>query len=251
MVSKDKKNIHADKFEAAFYADLDLIKQLIKSKKDLNVLVPVPKGYESLWSKPNICVSMLDILNWLAFSFYTYYDEPEICHETYLAESERTHRECINPSIIYKKTIDCIDWICNEFSIINYDLKDYSELRRLRHALFDDEGWLDEDEIEEALQRGFRKIDLDLINEAEKGDGISVYSLVKQGADYKIDPDDDTDQSAIVLILDLDLNFHLLLVISYLCHREEFSFSESYEMLSSLYQTGTSQYILDIVMLND
>jgi hypothetical protein len=246
-----KTDINADKFEATFYADLNLVKQLVKSKEDLRIAVPVPKGYEWMWSSQRVYVSVLDMLNWLAFGFYKYHNENEICHKLYNAKGKQILNDCINPSNIYKNVIDCINWICDKFSIVNYDLKDYSQYRLLRHVLFDNEGWLDEDEIKEALQKGFRQIDLNLINEAEKGNGISVYALVKQGANYKIDPDNDTDESSIVSILESDLSFHLLLLISYLYHRGKFSFSDSYDMLSCLYQVGVSNYILDIVMLND
>jgi len=247
----NKSDINADKFEAAFYADLNLVKQLVISKEDLRIAVPIPKDYEWMWNSHSVYVSVLDMLNWLAFGFYEYHSENEICHNSYDAKGKQILNDCINPSIIYKNAIECINWICNKFSIVNYDLKDYSQYRLLRHALFDNEGWFDEDEIIEALQKGFRKIDLELINEAEKGNGISVYSLVKQGANYKIDPDDDTDESSIVSILGSDLSFHSLSLTSYLCHRDKFSFSDSCDMLSSLYQVGVSNYILDIVMLND
>jgi len=248
----EKTDMNADKFEAAFYADLNLIKRLVKSKEDLKIAVPVPKDYEWIWSSQKVYISVLDILNWLAFGFYEYHNENEICRKMYNEKGKQILKDCINPSIIYKNAIDCINWICDNFSIVNYNLKDYSQYRLFRHVFFDNEGWLDEDEIKEALQKGFRQIDLNLINEAEKGNGISVYTLVKQGANYKIDPEDDgIDESSIVSILGLDLNFHKLSLISYLCHRSKFSFSDSYDMLSSLYQVGVSNYILDIVMMND
>ena len=246
-----KININADKFEATFYTDLNLIKQFVKSKEDLLIAVPVPKDYEWMWSNQKVYISVLDMLNWLTWGFYEYHNENEICHSSYDAKGKQILNDCINPSIIYRNATDCINWICDKFSIVNYDLKDYSQYRLLRHVFFDNEGWLDEDEIKEALQKGFRQIDLDLINEAEKGNGISVYALVKQGANYKIDPDDNTDESSIVSILGSDLSFHSLSLISYLCHRSNFSFSDSYDMLSSLYQVGVSNYILDIVMMNE
>jgi len=247
----EKNDVNADKFEAAFYADLNLIKQLVKSKEDLRIAISVPKDYEWMWNSQKVYTSVLDMLNWLAFGFYEYHNENEVCRNMFNAEGKQILKDCINPSIVYKNVIECINWICEKFSIINYDLKDYSQYRLLRHVFFDNEGWLDEEEIKEALQKGFRQIDLNLINEAEKGNGISVYTLVKQGANYKIDPDDDTDESSIVNILGSDLSFHSLELISYLCHRDSFSFSDSYDMLSSLYQVGVSNYILDIVMLND
>jgi hypothetical protein len=247
----NKTDINADKFEAALYTDLNLVKQLVKSKEDLRIAVPIPKDYEWMWNSERVYVSVLDMLNWLAYGLYEYHNESEICHKSYNAKGKQVLNDCINPSIIYKKAIDCINWICDKFSIVNYDLKDYSQYRLLRHVLFDNEGWLDDDEIKEALQKGFKQIDLNLINEAEKGNGISVYTLVKQGANYKIDPEDDTDESSIASILGTDLSYHSSSLISYLSHRDKYSFSDSYDILSSLYQVGVSNYILDIVMMNE
>ena len=249
--SLKETDINAIKFEAAFYADLSLIKQFVKSKEDLIIAIPIPKDYSMMWDNQSVYVSILDMLNWLVFGLYEYHDENEISHDSYDAKGIQILNDCINPSIIYNDAIDCINWICDKFSLINYDLKDYSQYRCLRHFLMDNEGWLNEDEIEEALQKGFRQIDLDLINESEKGNGISVHTLVKQGANHKIDPEDYTDESSIVSILGSDLSFHLLSLISYHCHRNKFLFSDSYDMLSSLYQVGVSNYILDIVMMND
>jgi hypothetical protein len=246
-----KTDTDAIKFEAVFYADLNLVKQHVKSKEDLQIAVPIPKSYEWMWKNQSVYVSILDVLNWLAYGFYEYYNENEVCRQEFDEKGNQTINECVNPSAIYKNVINCINWICDKFSIVNYDLKDYSQYRLLRHVLFDDEGWLEDNEMKEALQKGYRQIDLDLINESEKGNGVSVYTLVRQGANYKIDPEDYTDESSIVAILGSDLNFHTLSLISYLCHRDRFSFSDSYDMLSSLYQVGVSNYILDIVMMDD
>lgn len=248
-LSSDNANIA--KFEAAFYADLSLLKQLVKSKSDLTIAVPIPKHYYWMWGKTHLNISILDILNWYSFWLYEYYDENKICHNFYNPEGIQVLSDCINPSKIYDETIHCINWVCNKFAIVNYDLKNYSQYRLLRHCLMDDEEWLDDDEIEEALKRGFRQIDLDMINESEKGNGIPVYSLMKKGANYKIDPIDYSDDSSIVEILGSDLSFNGLSLISYLCRRDEFSFADSYNMLACLYQTGVSNYILDIVMMYD
>lgn len=249
--SLNKENQSAIRFEAAFYADLKLLKQCIKSKEDLNLQVATPKGSYWMWEKPSIEISILDILNWLAFGLYDYYDTQEICRRSFNAEGIQNLNQCINPSIIYRNALDCITWICDTFSIINYGLKDYSPYRLFRHCLFEDENYLDEETVQEALEEGFRKMDLDLIDVSERGDAVAAYSLVKQGADYKIDPLDKLDESVIVEMLDSDRGFHTLLWISYFYNRKKFNFSDSYDMLSSLYLVGVGSYILDIVTMND
>jgi hypothetical protein len=245
-MSKDR-NIKL--FRAAFYADLDVLQKIIVNKTDLRVEIPIPKGdYKMFWHKSYVEIDVLDILNWAAFGFYEYIDEERICRRMYDAKNIQILNDCINPSEYYNKVIKCIVWVCDKFSINNFQIKDYSRFRLLRHALFDDENWLDEDEMKEALEKGYREIDLNLMNEAEKGNGISCYNLVQKGADYNIDPIDYTDESAIVDILDGDMSFHILKMISYLSEREKWYESDTYHMLSSLYQVGVSNYILDIVM---
>lgn len=236
---------------SAYYADLNVIKRLVTKENDLHITIPIKDGYFALyWDKDYIEINILDILNWAAWGLYEYFETDKICRKMYNANKVQVLNDCINPAEYYKKVITCIEWICNKFSISNYNLKDYSQFRTLRHFIFDNEGWMDEDEINDALKKGFRQIDLDLINEAEKGNGIACYELIKKGAYYKIDPIDFTNESIIIEILASDLSFHTLHLISYLYNVGKFNSSDCYDMLSSLYQVGVSNYILDIITMN-
>jgi len=239
-------------FMAAFYADLDVLQKIIVSRDDMQLRIPLPKGdYKMFWHKSVVEVDVIDILNWAAFGFYEYVNEKSISHRMFDPQNNLIINDCINPSEYYEKVMNCIVWLCDNFGLNNYATKDYVRFRPLRHALFDDENWLDEDEMREALEKGFRDIDLNLINEAEKGNGISCYSLVQKGADYKIDPVDYSNRSHIVDILGNDLSFYMLRMISYLSDRTLYDESDAYYMLSGLYQVGVGNYILDIVMTKD
>ena len=68
--SLKETDTNAIKFEAAFYADLSLIKQLVKSKEDLIIAIPISKDYCIMWNNQSVSVSILDMLNWLVFGFY-------------------------------------------------------------------------------------------------------------------------------------------------------------------------------------
>lgn len=236
-------------FKATFYADLNAIKDLVKCKDDLDIKVAIKEGdYKYYWDNDFISISILDILNWSAFAFYEYIERDSICHKNFNAKNILTINDCINSSAHYYKVMDCIDWICTTFSIKNYQLKDYSRFRALRHLLGQDENWMDEGEMKDALNDGYLKLDLDLINEAEKGNGITCYSLIKIGANYKIDPLDKSEGSTIVDVLDSDLSFQMLHLISFLSAPSSFVISDSYDMLSCIYQVGVSNYILDIIL---
>ncbi len=239
-------------FMAAFYADLNVLQKLIGNKVDMQVRIPIlSKELEDYWGNEYVEINVLDILNWAANGFYEYFDEDNLCVIHSYADEDQDVRTCINPSEYYSKVLACIVWLCDNFKINNFTIKDYSRYRLLRHVICDDENWLDADEIKEALEKGYREIDLNLINEAEKGNGITCYSLVQKGADYKIDPVDFTEESAVVDILGSDMSFHKLEMISYLSEKEKWDESDAYDMISSMYQVGVSNYILDIVMMNE
>lgn len=239
-------------FMAAFYADLDVLQKLIGNEGDIQVRIPIlSKELEDCWGNEYVEINVLEILNWAAYGFYEYFDEDNLCVINSYAKDNQVIKTCIDPSEYYSKVMACIVWLCDNFRINNYTIKDYSRYRLLRHVICDDENWLDEDEMKEAFKKKYREIDLSLINEAEKGNGMSCYSLVQKGADYKIDPVDFTEESAIVDILGSDISFHRLGMISYLSDRNKWDETDAYDMLSSLYQVGVSNYILDIVMTKD
>lgn len=238
-----------DKFKATYYADLSTLKELIHSEKDLLITIPTPgNDYDLYWGQNYIKISIIDILNWAVYGFYEYFETDNICTERYNAKKELISKKCINPQKYYYRIIECLDWICSKFEIKNFEIKDFSSYRYLRHFIFDNDGYLDEEEIKDALKTGFRKIDLDLINAAEIGNGIECNRLISEGANYKIDPIDFTDESLIIEILDSDLQFHTLSLISYLSEINKYDENDYYEMLSSLYQVGVSNYILDIII---
>lgn len=235
-------------FKATFYADLAVIKSLVKTEDDLQIRIPIKKGdYTLSWNDNFIFINILEILNWSAFGFYEYFEETELCHRSFDANKVQTLNDCINPCEYYKNVMNCIEWICNKFSIQNYHLKDYSYYSPLRRFLFDEEEYLMDEEVKEALIRDFRQIDLDLINVAIKGNGVISYELIKKGANYNTDPIDYTEESLIVEILGADNSFQTLYTVSYLCHKEKFDSFEPYDILTSLYQVGVGIYILDIV----
>ncbi|NLA25066.1 MAG: hypothetical protein GX879_08885 [Bacteroidales bacterium] len=241
-------NKDTELFKASFYADLPVIKRLVKTESDLQIKIPIKEGdYALYWNGNFVLISILEVLNWSAFGFYEYIEENILCHRMFDTNNVQILNDCINPSEYYKNILNCIEWICNKFSIHNYHLKDYSYYSPLSRFLFDDEEYLIDDEIVEALKDGFCQIDLDLINVAAKGNGIASYELIKKGANYNIDPLDYTNESLIINILESNNSFHMLRTISYLSHKESFRIHEPYEVLSSLYQVGVGNYILDII----
>ena len=63
-------------FKAAYYADLDALKGLLRNKEDLIMRVPTPGGsYDSYWVNQQVKISVLDILNWSNYGYYQWYDK--------------------------------------------------------------------------------------------------------------------------------------------------------------------------------
>lgn len=238
-------------FKAAYYAELDVLKELIRNKEDLIIHIPTPGGsYDHMWVNKQVKISVLDILNWSNYGYYQWYDK-ELYTQRSIYSKGVIDEISFNPAFFYQKIIDCIEWVCDKFKILdNYQLKDISKYRALRHFLGEKENWLNDEEMQEYLSKGFLKLDLDLINEAEKCNGMAVYQLMKAGASPYIDPiDNEPEESSIFFILDSSHRVYAIQSIGYLCDEKGFDSSDCYHMLASLYQFGVSKYILDIINL--
>jgi len=237
-------------FKAAYYANLDDFKKMIGKKDDLIIRIPTPSGsYDSYWENKEVKVNLLDILNWSNYAYYEWFERELLTQSSIDKNGIISHEISFNASLFYRKIIDCIEWICNEFKIVdNYRLKDYSQYRALRHFFDADENWLDENDMHNYLAEGYRKIDLDLINEAEKGNGIAVCHLMKAGANPDIDPiDKDPEISCVLDMHESASGINLAECIGYICDESGFDKKDCYHMLSCLYQSGISQYVLDII----
>lgn len=227
-----EKNIEI--FKAAYFGNLASLQELIVSQFDLEILVL------SKLESYGFTIKVVDILNWWAWGIYEFNCWPNLIDK----------QTPVNLTTHYKNIITCLDWLCQKFQLSNIKLKDYSHFRGLRHCLDKEDNWLDEDEMNEALNLGYRQIDLDLINACEKGNAIEVYTLLRAGANYKIDPWDDSE-SLIAEILETDCSLQLFDCIYYLKDKDSFSADNMSDMLSSLYQVGVGNYIWNILKMNE
>ena len=239
-------------FKAVYFSELETLKKLLLNPKDLVIKIPFPENendYKLYWEAEHIEINILDILNWTNYAFYEYFEVEKTGYKCVSADST-VYEVTFNPSIHYKNTIECLEWVCSTFAIDNYYLTDYSKFRLLRHFIFDGDYWFAQYEIDEALESGFKQIDLDLINQAELGNSIKVYQLTLEGANPNIDPIDFSDESCIYHILDSDFQYHKMMTKKLIGERQFFETENCYKMLESLYQAGVSNYILDIIHYN-
>jgi hypothetical protein len=238
------KNIQL--FSAAYYADIKQLKIILQSVDDLHISLKVPAGdYCSLWKDNKIDLSVLDILNWHSYAFWNDYETT-----SYKVGSRPIdYATGFNPSGFYCRVLEAIEWLCHAFQIkSNYALKDYSHYQFFQNCT--GENWLDEDEVKELLLKGFRRIDIDLANAAQAGNGQQVYTLLKQGASAAVDLFDEKPYVGTVYdSLVSSASYNGIETIKYL-NDETFRSGECYPMLSSLYQIGVNEYILDILELS-
>jgi hypothetical protein len=232
-------------FRAAYYADIKQLKIILESVEDLHISLKVPSGdYCSLWKDDKIDVSVLDILNWHSYAFW---DDYEI--KSYKVNGRPIDYAIgFNPSAFYYRVLEAVEWLCRTFQIKgNYALKDYSHYQLLQNCT--GENWLDEEEVEELLFKGFRRIDIGLVNAAEAGNAKQVYALLKQGASVAIDLFDEKPCVGTVYdSLASDASYNGIQTIKYL-NEQAFNSEECYSMLSGLYQNGVNEYILDVLEL--
>lgn len=240
-------------FRAVYFAEIESLKTLVKTVDDFNISIAFPKDthqeYKIYWETECIRINILHLLNWMNYTFYEYFDSEETSYQLFYHEKLK-YTVSFNPALHYKNTIACLEWICNTFGINNYYIKDYSRYRLLRSFVFEEDYWLSDDDMKDALDKGFQQLDLDLINQAEIGNGIKVYDLIKKGANPAINPIDLEEVGSIYSIIESDFLFHKLETKKYLGEKDIFKDENSYYMLESLYKAGVSNYILDIIYYN-
>ena len=230
-----------DLFKAAFYADLDTIKQTVKEEEDLVLHIPVPEGsYKLFWKEDVMRCSILDMLNWIGWGIYPFYEQDNLF-------KTNSNPGDLYPRTYYHNTVACIDWICKRFSICNYKLKDYSYFRPLRHFLFEGEGWMNDSDISEALAAGYRLMDLELMNLAACGNGIACYKAIKRGANYRIDLLNRGSGGDIEDMLSSAASYEMAAFVRYVSDPDAFQAADPYDVLTSLFKIGVGQYILDIL----
>jgi hypothetical protein len=174
-------------FFAAYFSEFDTIKEYVNSPIDLDLVVLINQNYQQWNGQKEIKTSVLEILKMVYDSLI------DLKNKTSLNSEIK-----INPKSIFQKTQQSIDWINEKFGLQESipDL-DYGKYVKLIYDL-QENTWIDSDEYSEFQNNGYRKIDLDLINEGMKRNVKDAIKLLQRGANPYIDPYDGNTASALI-----------------------------------------------------
>jgi hypothetical protein len=174
-------------FFAAYFIEPETIKRFVNSPIDLDLNVPIDQNYRQWNGQTEIKTSVLEILRMVHDSFFDLSDKSSL--GTYIK---------INPKNIFQKTQQSIDWINKKFGLQkSISALNYGKYVKLIYDL-PENTWIDSEEYSEFQNNGYRKIDLDLINEGIKRNIKDVIKLLHQGANPYIDPFDGNTASALI-----------------------------------------------------
>lgn len=225
-------------FFAAFYSDLEKLKTLLKSENDLTFSYNLEYENSPFLNK-SFSFSVYDVLQMNLDSFFDCKDQ------------EKTKSQSnINPKHFYQKTEECMNFLNSKFPLFSYDGVDYARYVNLISVLEEDEFWFDENDIQELQNEGYRKIDLELINYADKRDSKKVIELMNLGANPMIDPDDRTNESEVLSLLADDVGYHFTQLIGYHvsnCDKSKLDFSDFEYLFKQLYGSASASMIYKII----
>jgi hypothetical protein len=186
-----KDRVMSDKqrtlFFAAYFSELETIKNFANSPIDLDLIVPIDQNYRQWNEQTEIKISVLEILRMVYDLFIDLKDRTSLYSEIK-----------INPKRIFQKAQQSIDCLNEKFGLQESipDI-DYGKYVKLIYDL-QENTWIDSDEYNEFQNKGYRKIDLDLINEGMKRNVKDIIKLLQQGANPYIDPYDGNTESALI-----------------------------------------------------
>ncbi len=218
-------------FYAAYFVQKDKLRSLIATHEDLLIRIQVCEkdARKYFWPTYYIEVSVIDLLSWVTHSLYRYVT----------GEEEGMRRK-------YYDAVECLEVLCDKFEINNYKLVNYSAFRPLRHVLSEEDEYLDDDQIAQYISEGFRRIDLDLINYAERGNAPACWMLIKESANPNIDPIDGLERGVAIDIVDYLSSLYCFFLDNFV-QKGIYPNMGCVDMLADLYKTAMTDYIGDIL----
>lgn len=163
-------------------------------------------------------------------------------------ETLKNDASWFKPSEEYKRVMNCIE-ILKPFSQ-SADI-DYSKNSTLVYVCTKEEEYMNEEEMQEYLEEGYRLIDLQLINSVYRRDETEVRDLLKKGANPFTDPLDKKEESLILDSLACNDSFAFTQIISYRSHPEklgDYSDDVIFHMYRLLYQAGSSSRLFQLIL---
>ncbi|TAN11670.1 MAG: hypothetical protein EPN37_17100 [Chitinophagaceae bacterium] len=220
-------------FLAFYFSDLGKIEEVVNSENDLTFTFPFPEGYYHWSPLKEITITAGEIVQMTLDAWFD-------CKEM----KTLTHYPEIHPKEIYERTLLVKEWL-EEFMKEKLKEMEYEKYYKFIYALDEDWEWIDEEEMQEFLKEGYRKIDLELINFSQKRNNTKVKELLREGANPNIDPADKMEESEILDFLISKSSFQSLSYDPCFTEFEEkrydgFQDETEYRMISYLYGVASS-----------
>lgn len=226
-------------FLAFYFSDLEKIKKIIKKETDLVFNIPIPQSgaYDHWAPVKEIQMTAGELVQMILDAWFDRRALP------YISGYPEIH-----PEEIFQQTKLVKKWL-RSFSNSIPKRVNYGKYYKLIYYLNEEWNWIDEDEMQEYIKRGYRKIDLDLINFSQKRKKEKVKELLETGANPDIDPDDESATSEVLEILAAKSSFQF--TTFYLPGFETYRLKgvpgfigeTEYNMISSLYGVASSEVL--------
>ncbi|HSH51565.1 MAG TPA: hypothetical protein VK982_07565 [Bacteroidales bacterium] len=231
-MNKKQKQI----FFSAYFSEPKNLNQLIQSKNDSLLSIPIPYDQWYWHPQKTIEFNVFEILR-MNMEIWSYSKEKKDHAKQY-----------------YAHTQECIKIINNKFGSDNKIPEiNYFKFYKLLWALGEDEEWY-EGEFNELLASGANEIDIHLYNCAQKRNTQKVLELLKKGANPYIQFEDEKQykNSLILDSLITELSFqatHYNLIFDYYLQHGSYSFrkDEIHYCFEKLYGYSSSIYTLDLI----
>ncbi len=227
-------------FLSAYFADINKLQGLILSEKDLFIYFELEKEEIYWWGKKRFKISVFDILKMSIDAWFDLRDKTRL-----------TNYENINPKIIYKKFENSLNLLIEKFPKFAKKRIEYHKFIHL-FLYIDDGKYIDDEDFEEYVDKGYKKIDLELINFAVNRNENKVKKLLEKGANPMIDPLDKIFDSLILDLLATHDSTNFIWYSGSFRHFVENQYSyfnkiNAKQMLTELYATSSSSKIYNII----
>jgi len=227
-------------FLSIYFSDIESIKKLLNSKEDLLFTVNVPEGYFA-WQSGEFRISAVEIILMTLD-----------CWDDLKKASKLEGDLRIKPEKIYLSTLQSLQFVTQKFPELKTKTIAYENYIGLSYALLPDEEYFTENEFEEYLLEGYKRVDLELINAGARKNIKKVRHLMELGANPMIDPDDKTDDSLILTILSDAEAFNLITYLEYYQQfiesgKKSFKGEDIYPMISHLYTAASSSKLYKLI----
>jgi len=177
-------------FAAAFFADIPLLMKVLSKNPDTSVKVPIPEGYTSPYLADYYIITASEIAAMNRDAMYRDRRDksPVTCfiHPSYEEAIPERHKS-FYPAKIYQNSVQMLR-ILRSFPGYRSRM-DYRRLLTIINAYdpTDEEPWFSKQEMHDLSEKGFRDIDLNLVNAGVNCDVKKVRQLLKAGANPYIE----------------------------------------------------------------